>query len=273
MSFEPIDVSPDGSFALAMRDNGASMFKIPQLDPCPGLDPSANLEFFSTINTGKNQRIAFDSAGWIFTGSHRVTPNGDDIITLTDPQQNVHGRGDVGANDTWLVSGNKRLRVRDANGNLIDSGENWEHIVDRGWMSGQFDFQGNYWVSAESTNGRIGVIDKSYWDRLAAQNQSTADMRALESEVRVMFTGIGSIEDHVIDPWGTVFATDETNDVIWMFTKNDRDGDQITDDWETAHGFDPDDFSDAFTDPDGNGLLVLEEYQLSTLSEVLAGRE
>lgn len=44
----------------------------------------------------------------------------------------------------------------------------------------------------------------------------------------------------------------------------DRDGDGMSNDWETFHGLDPDDPSDALDDPDGDGACNLAEFRLGT---------
>jgi len=47
-------------------------------------------------------------------------------------------------------------------------------------------------------------------------------------------------------------------------TDLDKDGDGLPDSWETLHGFDPTDSTDASKDKDGDGLSNLREYQLHT---------
>ncbi len=44
----------------------------------------------------------------------------------------------------------------------------------------------------------------------------------------------------------------------------DRDGDQITDDWELKYGFNKYDASDALLDPDGDGFGNLEEFKAAS---------
>jgi hypothetical protein len=47
-------------------------------------------------------------------------------------------------------------------------------------------------------------------------------------------------------------------------TMNDKDGDQMDDAWELAHGLNPNDKEDASKDPDQDQLINLNEYQFDT---------
>ncbi len=95
-----------------------------------------------------------------------------------------------------------------------------------------------------------------FWPHSGALPRDSVDRRIVE-EVRTR-TG------HIVSTFGTL-------PVIASGTPYpDRDGDGMSDDWEVAHGLNPDKF-DAWGDKDGDGWTNLDKF-LDSLSKALNAR-
>lgn len=84
---------------------------------------------------------------------------------------------------------------------------------------------------------------------------------------------VAAISDHTyensmpvaINNRGTIIGWANSGNSLYLLTLDqDRDGDGMSNDWETFHGLDPDAPSDALGDPDGDGACNLAEYRLGT---------
>jgi len=74
-----------------------------------------------------------------------------------------------------------------------------------------------------------------------------------------------TVRSAAISSNGILAASDGITPEIRILTKNqDRDGDGMSDDWETFYGFNPNNASDAFQDSDGDGLSNLGEFLLNS---------
>ena len=62
------------------------------------------------------------------------------------------------------------------------------------------------------------------------------------------------------------------NQIAIVMGSVDTDGDGITDDYENANGLNPNDPSDAASDPDGDGTTALQEARFGTLENNAASR-
>jgi hypothetical protein len=86
-------------------------------------------------------------------------------------------------------------------------------------------------------------------------------------------SSVPAISDHTyensmpvaINNRGTIIGWANSGNSLYLLTLDqDRDGDGMSNDWETFHGLDPDDPSDAFDDPDGDGASNLAEFRLGS---------
>lgn len=86
-------------------------------------------------------------------------------------------------------------------------------------------------------------------------------------------SSVAAISDHTyeksmpvaINNRGTIIGWANFGNSLYLLTLDqDRDGDGMPNDWETFHGLDPNDPSDALDDPDGDGACNLAEFRLGT---------
>ena len=90
-------------------------------------------------------------------------------------------------------------------------------------------------------------LDQAPWPNADGNGQSLT---------RTSFTVTGNDPSNWTATTPTPGAVESTNP--------DRDGDGMPNDWETAHGLDPDNPADAAIDPDTDGLTNLEEFLAGT---------
>jgi hypothetical protein len=86
-------------------------------------------------------------------------------------------------------------------------------------------------------------------------------------------SSVPTISDHTyensmpvaINNRGAIIGWANSGNSLYLLTLNqDRDGDGMSNDWETFHGLDPDDPSNALDDPDGDGANNLAEFRLGS---------
>ncbi len=178
-------------------------------------------------------------------------PDDDDGIGLSRQSPNrINDHGEFG--------GTYQATNQDEVGFFYDG--TFHSILPPGYQSGWF------WTGVGDLNdaGQIigGFENEGVYGTFLWRQGVCAELNSLRS------LPLGSYPIHPADinDAGEILAYDytapATERYLLLIPANDRDGDGMSDDWETIHNLDPDSAADALVDSDGDGASNLTEYLL-----------
>lgn len=268
-----IAVSPDGA-RLAVADTANRRVRVFSVNPTNGVLTSQLI--FGSYGSDPNQfhdpmAVAFDAAGQIYVADSQqagLCNNRVQIFSSNGVFQQTFGSAGSGdrqfgyllgigmaANGTLYAADGTNNRVQVFTGGTTYAGQ----FGTFGTAPGQFY---RVWDAQPGVGGLLYVTD-FYNNRIQVLNATNP---AAITVVGV-YSNAGSLGAFNL-PQCAVPAPDENvlyvadtynSRVLRLKTTLDSDGDGMDDVWEILHGLNPNDPSDAFADPDGDGVLNIGE--------------
>ena len=115
---------------------------------------------------------------------------------------------------------------------------------------------------------KVEILWYTAMDRTGINPDHVSESTTVTADIGLNAGLLTDMEGNILDDQladETVITIGEQPKYIEIYNDTqDRDGDNILDSWELAHGLDPDDPDDALLDPDHDGLSNLDEYLQGT---------
>jgi len=116
----------------------------------------------------------------------------------------------------------------------------------------------------------LGLAGAVHAQALSDASESVLNPQSVTGGGTVASAGDGGVLVSTVGQPAAGFSTADLGDVLssgvlspgfTLWADGDNDGDGMPNGYESEHGFDPDDPTDAADDEDGDGMTNLEEYQ------------
>jgi hypothetical protein len=223
-----------------------------------------------TLNMGliieSNQNLSATLKAWVVDAEGKYTGAGENSVDLSSTEPLVFTNNyslstsasgihrlvyGIYAGDLLLVSGSEAFDV----GNAVLTGISTDKT----------DYSTNTEVvnATVSTYGTVDATLELQFDGITIKTQivSLSGFSSFNIEVGIAEPGTHTLK--AILTAGYLQSTKETT-FTYALSLLDSDKDCMPDEWEIAHGLDPNNPADASLDPDNDGLTNLQEYQRST---------